>query len=344
MDYDVFPNVLDYEGPGGMVLMRQPIAAFRLPIGEKFRLMMGVEQPYSDIQWLEGDDWIVNPGSGIITTPGVGRNVQDMPDFTANVRYAGDYGHLQVAGILRKLTYQPAAGNSALDEFGYGINLTGTFHPWACLHGTPRSGDDATPMSKSRFLGQFAAGRGINRYIQDVNGLGLDATFDPVNGFRAIPADGWFVAYEQWWAKRWASDFTYGQNASDLTDSLPGSTYERVRLRVRQPHLAAGRAHGGRHGIPLRVPQEQGRAEGRRLSHPDGVPVQVLTSPTEPSSGIARGSPARSPLDTATASRPLPRSSSRSGMQTARPGCRPSARDWRSPALSRGLAGSARER
>jgi hypothetical protein len=25
MDYDVFPNVLDYEGPPGMVLMRQPI-------------------------------------------------------------------------------------------------------------------------------------------------------------------------------------------------------------------------------------------------------------------------------------------------------------------------------
>ena len=107
---------------------------------------------------------------------------------------------------MRKLTYQPAAGDSALDELGYGINLTGTFHPWACLHGTPRSGDCATPMSKSRFLGQFAAGRGINRYIQDVNGLGLDATFDPVNGFRAIPTYGWFVAYEQWWAKKLGLD------------------------------------------------------------------------------------------------------------------------------------------
>ena len=27
MDYDVFPNVLDYEGPPGMVLMRQPVSA-----------------------------------------------------------------------------------------------------------------------------------------------------------------------------------------------------------------------------------------------------------------------------------------------------------------------------
>ena len=31
------------------------------------------------------------------------------------------------------------------------------------------------------------AGRGINRYMQDVNGLGLDATYDPITGFRTIP-------------------------------------------------------------------------------------------------------------------------------------------------------------
>jgi hypothetical protein len=226
MDYDVFPNVLDYQGPGGMVLMRQPIAAVRF--GKKLKFSAGVEQPYSDIQWFENGAWIVNPGSGIITTPGVGRNVQDLPDFTGNVRYEGDYGHMQVAGIARKLTFQPGVGDSALDEFGYGVNVTGTFHPWACLHRTPRSGDCATPWSKSRFLYQFAAGHGINRYIQDVNGLGLDATFDPATGFRPIPSYGWFVAYEQWWGKRWASVFTYGQNACDLTDTLPGSTYERA--------------------------------------------------------------------------------------------------------------------
>src|SRR5712675_2358366 len=80
-------------------------------------------------------------------------------------------------------------------------------------------------MEKSRFLYQYAAGTGINRYIQDVNGLGLDATFDPVNGFRALSSLGWFVAYEQWWCKKWASVFTYGENRTDLTDTLPANTY-----------------------------------------------------------------------------------------------------------------------
>jgi hypothetical protein len=228
MDYDVFPNILDYEGPGGMVLMRQPVASVHFPVGEKFRVSLGVEQPYSDIQWFENGAWVVNPGNGIIKTAGVGRNVQDVPDFTANVRYAGDYGHMQVAGIVRKLTFQPGTGDGAFDEVGYGINVTGSFHPWACLTNTPKSGDCATIWSKSRFLGQFAAGRGINRYIQDVNGLGLDATYDPINGFRAIPAYGWFLSYEQWWAKKWASVISYGENGNDLTNTLPGSTYSRA--------------------------------------------------------------------------------------------------------------------
>ena len=228
MDYDVFPNVLDYQGPGGMVLMRQPLFALQFPLGNKFQFSVGVEQPYSDIQWFENGVWVVNPQTGIISTPGVARNVQDVPDLTGNIRYKGEDGHLQIAGIVRKLTFQPATGNSALDTVGYGVNLTGTFHPWAFLRDIPTSGDCATPLSKSRFLGQFAAGRGINRYIQDINGLGLDATFDPANGFRALPSYGWFVAYEQWWAKRLASNFTYGQDAVELTDTLPGSTYQRA--------------------------------------------------------------------------------------------------------------------
>lgn len=228
MDYDVFPNVLDYEGPGGMVLVRQPVAAVRLPISARAKVVFAVEQPYSDIQWLENGAFVVNPGTGIVTDRNRARNVQDLPDFTAHVRYDGDTGHVQVAGVLRKLTYQPVAGADALDELGYGINLTGTFHPWAFLTGQPRSGDGATALSKSRVLGQFAAGRGINRYIQDANGLGLDASFDPANGFRAIPAYGWFVAYEQWWSRSWLSNFTYGQNASELTDGLPAGTFLRA--------------------------------------------------------------------------------------------------------------------
>jgi hypothetical protein len=44
MDYDVFPNVLDYEGPPGMVLMRQLIISAHWKFWEKFRLAVAIRQ------------------------------------------------------------------------------------------------------------------------------------------------------------------------------------------------------------------------------------------------------------------------------------------------------------
>jgi hypothetical protein len=227
MDYDVFPNVLDYEGPSGMVLMRQPVVSYRIPIYESIKVAVGVEQPYSDIEWFENGGFVVNSGTGIITDPTRARNVQDMFDLTANIKWDHDYGHWKVAGIGRKLTYQPVGAN-ALDEFGYGVNLTGTFHPWAALRGCPKGREDEDMLQKCRFLGQYACGRGINRYIQDVNGLGLDAIFDPINGFEALDAYGWVFAYEHWLSKKWIANFTVSDTRTDLPDTLPGNTYQQA--------------------------------------------------------------------------------------------------------------------
>jgi hypothetical protein len=225
MDYDVYPNVLDYQGPPGMILMRQPIAAYRYQVADNLRVAVGVEHPYSDIQWLAPDGWEVNPNTGIIATAGLPKNIQRMPDITGNIRYTYDYGHCQVAGILRKLEFQSAA-EERFTELGYGINLTGTFHPWAFVNGVPNTAECRGPWEKSRVLGQFACGRGIARYLNDANGLGLDATWDPANGFRALQTYGWFVAYEHWWKDDLISNITYGQSWVDLTDTLPADTYK----------------------------------------------------------------------------------------------------------------------
>ena len=229
MDYDVFPDVLDYEGPPGMVLMRQPIASFKWNPCDCVTVKVGVEQPYSDISWDVGDGFIVNPGTGIITSAGVPRNVQDVPDFTGNVRYTYDFGHLQIAGILRKLTFQPATGSDD-NKLGAGVNVTGTLHPWALCDGCmPTDASERTPLQKSRFLGQYATGRGINRYIQDINGLGLDAVFEPIGGFDALRSNGWFVCYEHFWTDRWISNLCYGQDWTQLPEVMPGDTYKAAK-------------------------------------------------------------------------------------------------------------------
>jgi hypothetical protein len=127
---------------------------------------------------------------------------------------------------LRKLTFQPAVG-SDMNRLGYGVNLTGDFHPWAWLIcSNPERKDNPTGLERSRILGQYAVGRGINRYLQDENGLGLDAVFDPVDGFRALHSVGWFVCYEHWWSEKWLSNFCYGETFTDEPAILPDNTYQ----------------------------------------------------------------------------------------------------------------------
>jgi hypothetical protein len=226
MDYDTFPNVLDYQGPNGMILMRQPIARLKFnTLSENDTVSFGVEQPYSDIQWEDGGTFVRNPGTGIITDPTADRNEQDMPDFTSNVRHDGDFGHVQLAGIVRRLSFRDDGGTDFV-ESGYGANLTGIWHPFAWLSGVSPTDKCAGPLAKSRIIGQYAEGRGINRYFQDPNGLGLDAVFTPATGFQAIESDGWFLAYEHWWASRWASVFSYSEMNVDLPAVLPADTYQ----------------------------------------------------------------------------------------------------------------------
>src|SRR5581483_4667910 len=72
----------------------------------------------------------------------------------------------------------------------------------------PRAGTNRPPGRGPGSWGSSPPAGASAAYIQDAIGLGLDATFDPVNGFRPIPG--------------------YGQDAFELTDTLPGSTYQRA--------------------------------------------------------------------------------------------------------------------
>jgi hypothetical protein len=211
MDYDVYPNVLDYQGPPGMVLMRQPVLRLTLPLGDQVKWAMAVEQPFSDITPSEG-----------------GKRIQDLPDFTTHLRYDSGLGHVQLSGVLRKITNQPAVGSSQ-DLLGWGVNLAAGFHPWAAIMGTnPARKENPTGLERSRFLGQYAVGYGISRYFNDENGLGLDAAAGPGGMFRLIQGVGWFGAYEHWWTEKWTSTILYGEARVFVPGSLglPGDTYK----------------------------------------------------------------------------------------------------------------------
>ena len=120
MDPDVFPNSIEYWGPNGMVFFRN-IQARWTP-------------------WRKGDsDFIIaaeKPGAsadggqyaGRIELAGVTPQFT-LPDISAQGRWAGEKGHVQVAGILRKISWADQNASPTLNihgtVYGWGINTTG---------------------------------------------------------------------------------------------------------------------------------------------------------------------------------------------------------------------------
>jgi len=98
MDASIFPNVIDYWGPAGMVFYRTPQIRWTPIKKDDATFSVAVEKPGNDID------------GGVIREfdPDLAANIhgsQKMPDLTAQYHMKQSWGHLQIAGILRKVAY-----------------------------------------------------------------------------------------------------------------------------------------------------------------------------------------------------------------------------------------------
>jgi hypothetical protein len=209
MDASAWPNVVDFQGPAGWANQRRPGARVTIPITTKIFWAGGIEQPFSDV-----------------TTNGLGDNVQDVPDFATHVRYEADLGHVQTAGLLRSIGYQPTDGE-VTRRTGCGLSAGTTFHPWALLIGSNSTRKtNPTGLERCRIIGQYTCGWGIGRYLQDTAGLGLDGQVDSTNGGFDLPyAAGWVVSYEHWYSERWLSALTCSEVLVGSNEGQPDTTY-----------------------------------------------------------------------------------------------------------------------
>lgn len=120
MDGDIFPNVVDYWGPAGMVFVRTPQIRFTFYDKEGLTAAVAFEHPSDDI----------DPGQLRLVSEEVAAGIrpdEEFPDFTAALRYGGDWGHVRLAGIARSIGYDTVGtvdNEPKGDEFGWGLNLT----------------------------------------------------------------------------------------------------------------------------------------------------------------------------------------------------------------------------
>jgi hypothetical protein len=197
MDPDSGPDTLDFQGPNSQVSIRNPQLRYSIPFADKTSLSFSVEKASSDVAFST-PQFKALPDS-------------PTPDFAVKLRDEfATRGHIQMSGLFRDIgAYLPNGTTGSV--FGWGVNLTGLVKV---------VGSDA-------FVYQGAYGAGMERYVNDTSGLGIDAY--PADAARphlkAVPLTAVYGAYQHYWLKNLRSSAVYGFAQAQNTDLEPGANF-----------------------------------------------------------------------------------------------------------------------
>jgi hypothetical protein len=208
MDIDVFPNIIDYWGPNGMLFFRNVQLYYRLRDDQKIRATIAIENPGAS-----GDGGVYSDRVEL-------QNVKPrfpMPDLTGNVRLKGKSSHFQFSGILRRINYDDVLK----DQFELSGHVTG----W----GTSFSGT-YNLSSKDVFRGQYVYGEGIANYFNDApidvaikNNPGNAVT--PIVG-EALPVQGLVLFVDHTWNDKFTSSGGYSRVDFTNSDAQAPNAYK----------------------------------------------------------------------------------------------------------------------
>ena len=196
MDPDAFPDTLDFQGPNGMVNLRNPQFRYGFALSPSTTLYVSVEKPSSDVLF-KTPQFSAQPNA-------------PSPDGAIRLRKEFERGHFQVSAIFRDIAAFLPNGETG-SVFGWGVNTSLGFQTFG----------------KDNVIFAVAGGHGVSRYIQDTSGLGIDAepTLTPTPHLQATPAVGVEAAYQHYWLKRLRSSAFYSYAAVNNTDLATPTTY-----------------------------------------------------------------------------------------------------------------------
>ncbi len=148
-----------------------------------------------------------NPETTVTPFGGGGRIVTDdhlLPELAARYTWKGDWGHVQLGGMLRQLAYEDAEAGIDDDEMSWGASLSGKF-----------------PIGRDDIRWMLHHGDGLGRHI----GLNFvnAAVLTDAGELEAISTTGGFVAYRHWWSERLRSTAVFGYLDVDNPVEYTGS-------------------------------------------------------------------------------------------------------------------------
>ena len=204
MDPSVFPNTIDYWGPVGMVFLRNPQLRWTPFETEHLTAAIAVESPSSGLDQgkVEASD-ISDLGEDVSPW-------NQYPDSTAQIRWQDDWGHVQLAGILRVLGFE-IRGNEGREPDGQQLagaaNLSGSFNLFEA----------------DQILWQVVGGAGFANYMND-GGVDL-APAGGLDGAKAVPGLGWLLYYNRTWNEKFTSSIGFSEHRQWNSFGQTGNAY-----------------------------------------------------------------------------------------------------------------------
>ena len=208
MDPDVFPNSIEYWGPNAMVFFRNVQFRWTPWQDGDSNFMVALERPGASGDRGRYDDAI--PLQGIQAR-------FPLPDLSAHFRYAKGWGHVQVAGIVRRIQWDDLKTDDEFDfsgkATGWGINLSSNIK-----------------LQKHVARLQLVYGEGIENYMNDATvDIGVVDNFqNPVTPLlgKTLPILGIVAFLDLNWNERWTSTVGYSYMDIDNTDAMDAASFK----------------------------------------------------------------------------------------------------------------------
>jgi DcaP outer membrane protein len=209
MDVDVFPNILDYWGPNGMLFFRNTQVFWEPYVNGDSNIRVAIENPGAS-----GDAGRL--ANRVELSNVVGRF--PAPDLTGHYRMGRGWGYVQVGGALRYLAWD----DRLEDQF----DLSGHVWGWGISLSS-----NVKPTSNDVLRLQVIYGKGVENYFNDAPiDVGAERNpgdpRTPVTG-EALQDVGISAYLDHNWNSRWSSAIGYASvNIKNSDLQLPAAFHE----------------------------------------------------------------------------------------------------------------------
>ncbi len=186
LDLGAAPDTVDFNGPGSLALVRNPMIRYTFGLAPGANLVLAVENNRGlQYGWKPADGFPVR--------------FQVVPDIHANFTYSGSWGHVSIRAVgqdyVRQVEVTPPPAATYSNKSKYSLS--------GAVSGSVKLGGDT-------LVAQVSGGPGVGRYLLNALGGGF-ATVDANNEIQLWTVVAYHLGFTHVWNSEFRSNAVWSQ-------------------------------------------------------------------------------------------------------------------------------------